>query len=225
MGRTRTGALRQLQTKSIERQERVAKLYVEGKNQYEIAKLEKVTQSCISGDIRRIRQRWLDRANEAFDQKKADELAKIDNLEVLALDAWKRSCEDAEINVKKVKKALRKVKGIEANIIKGKKTKLPEEEQMELTPVVDEETKTRKGQSGNPAFLEVIRGCIEMRAKILGLFQEIHITNQTEVNIINQWNAIITGVTQNGAAPTSDPVEDRIKTIEAQRLQLPNKEQ
>lgn len=123
-----------------------AKLYLQGWLQAEIAAKQGVTQQAISDDLKAIRANWLQSSLRDFDEARAQELAKIDNLELTYWQAWERSCENAETLVKKAK-------GVDDQ---GK-------------PIPSEIQQTSKGQAGDPRFLAGVERCIERRCKILGL--------------------------------------------------------
>lgn len=143
-------------TTVLARREEVARRYLQGETQAEIARVYNLSQGQISLDLKAIRAAWLASAIRDFDAAKAQELAKIDEVERAAWEGWKRSAETKEVAV---------------------------QEQYD-DPVVSRDdkgkaivtTKTRKharlqkeGQSGSPAFLNVILTCIERRCAILGL--------------------------------------------------------
>ena len=60
---------------------KVAKLYLQGINQSEIAQQLGVNQSTISRDLKTLRNRWLASSIRDFDDARAEELAKIDEQE------------------------------------------------------------------------------------------------------------------------------------------------
>lgn len=117
-----------------------ARLYCQGWLQSEIAEEMGVDQSVISDDLKAIKAEWLASSVRDFDEARAQELAKVDHLELTYWAAWQRSCEDAETVVKKVK---------------GDGDK--------------ELQQTTKGQAGDPRFLSGVQWCIERRCKLLGL--------------------------------------------------------
>lgn len=116
-----------------------ARLYCQGWLQSEIAEKLRVDQSVISDDLKAIRAEWLASSVRDFDEARAQELAKIDHLELTYWEGWQRSCEDAETVVKK---------------IKGDGDK--------------ELQQTTRGQAGDPRFLGGVQWCIERRCKLLG---------------------------------------------------------
>lgn len=135
-----------------ERRERVARLYLEGKTQSELAEEFGVNQSTISRDLEAIRQQWQEQALLHFDEIKSRELARIDRLEREYWEAWDESKKDAET-----------IKQFGALDSDQKKLRAGKVE------------KTIKGQSGNPSFLAGVQWCIEQRLKIFGVYEAIKI--------------------------------------------------
>jgi len=86
----------------------VAEMYLRGKLQQEIAEYlgsvreYTLSQQQISSDLRTIRKRWLDSALRDFDELKAQELAKVDHLELTYWDSWDRSKVSSPKDVHKV---------------------------------------------------------------------------------------------------------------------------
>lgn len=140
------------ETTYTERREQVARLYLAGKSQNEIAAEFNVNQSTISRDLEAIRKQWQEQALLHFDEIKARELARIDRLEREYWQAWERSQEDAE--------TVKQVGTLDSD---GKKVKAGKAE------------KTSKGQSGNPSFLAGVQWCIEQRLKIFGVYEAIKV--------------------------------------------------
>ncbi len=68
----------------------IARLYLSGTLQVNIAAEIGVSQQQISYDLKIIRQQWLDSALRDFDEARSRELAKIDNLEITYWQAWQR---------------------------------------------------------------------------------------------------------------------------------------
>lgn len=143
------------ETTYTERREKVARLYLQGKTQNELAAQFGVNQSTISRDLEAIRLQWQEQALLHFDEIKARELARIDRLEREYWEAWEESKKDAEVT---------KQIGALTKDEKGRPS---------LTPGRAE--KTIKGQTGNPAFLNGVQWCIEQRLKIFGVYEAIKI--------------------------------------------------
>ena len=118
----------------------IEKRYLRGERQHQIAVGLGVSQVTVSNDLRELQKRWRAETVRDLDDAKAQELAKVDELEREYWDAWQNSCEDAE--------TIRQ----EASEKK-----------------VDKVIKTAKGQAGDPRFLAGVQWCIEKRCKILGL--------------------------------------------------------
>ena len=134
-------------TEVLARREDVARRYLQGQTQSEIADVFGVSQAQISKDLAAIRAAWLASAMRDFDAAKAQELAKIDTVEREYWLAWERSKKDKEISVQE---------GGEVD---------PQTRKPRIKKVV----MRKEGQAGNPAFLAGVLTCIERRCSILGL--------------------------------------------------------
>jgi transcriptional regulator with XRE-family HTH domain len=86
-------------TEVLSRRAEVARRYLQGEMQEQIAQSFGVTQGQISQDLKAIRAAWLASAVRDFDALKAQELAKIDAVEREYWLAWERSKKDKEIAV------------------------------------------------------------------------------------------------------------------------------
>ena len=135
----------------------IAQAYLTGKPQAEIAQELNVSQPTITHDLKELQRRWLAASVRDIDQLKAQELAKIDNLERTYWEAWARSCEDATTQVKRARKGT------------GDET------------VVQEQRVTVQEQVGDPRFLTGIQWCIERRCKVLGFDAPIAQTHSGDV--------------------------------------------
>ena len=200
----------------LERRQRVAHLYLSGKSQWDIAKEFNVTQGLISQDLAIIRKEWLASTKQDFDAKKAEELARIDNLEKTANDAYLRSCENAEIETSKVEEALRAVKdevelaggdrrpGMKSKSLRAISNELDNEKKLIIVKRTTE--KVAKGQlAGSVGFLNLVSWCIEMRAKIYGMVQDVNVNvNNNTINVFD-WNQV-----RQELLVIDDPVEQRI---------------
>jgi hypothetical protein len=134
----------------LQRQEQVAKLLLAGVRSHRgIGELVGVSRATVTRDLAAVREMWRARSVEAIEERVAEELAQIDELQAKATVAWLRSCEDEETN--------------HAGVKKGRTTK-------DGKPLPDEIylSQTRRGRSGNAAFLEKIAWCIQKRLDLLG---------------------------------------------------------
>jgi len=101
-----------------------------------------VSQQTVSNDLKTLQKRWLDSSLTDYNEAKAQELAKIDNLERLAWQDYEAS-KDPIVRRKTAKK------------IDGQ---------------ITEATQEVGGQGeGNTRFLEIVKWCIDRRIKLLGL--------------------------------------------------------
>lgn len=130
----------------------VSELYLKGRNLRQITdELNErpdveyqLSMSSIARDLNLVRDHWLSSMVRDFDQAKAVELAKLDNLEREAWFAWEWS---------KTEKKTRTIKAT------GPRHGLQNVEKTEKT----------EESIGDPRYMQVILQCIEKRVKILGL--------------------------------------------------------
>jgi len=122
----------------------LARRYLRGEHQADIAADLGVSQATISIDLKTLQRRWQESALVDIDEAKARELARVDNLEWEYWNAWERSCSERKVASAEVR----------AGDVQGKPHK----------------SSVRKEQrDGNPAFLRGIEWCIDKRCRILGL--------------------------------------------------------
>ena len=136
----------------LARRKRVAEAYLSGRIQFEIAKEEGVDHSTISRDLTAIRKDWRESALRDLDAKFDEELAKLDEVERAAWAAWEES-----------KKTLH--------------THSREEITGGRNDGATRTTEKRQQRCGDPAFLQIIMGCVDRRCKLLHLqpAQKLHI--------------------------------------------------
>lgn len=185
----------------LERRKRVADLYVRGHPQHRIAEMIGVCTATIRKDIQKIRDEWLALAIVDFNEKKAQEVAKIDHLEEVAWAAWERSCNPS---VSKRKGHEESSKVVRLPVPEGSPPGTKPEVSTEMRPskIIDEEKVQYR--DGNPAFLERIAWCVEMRLKIFGLLKD----PGTTVNVVNlNWEQLL------GRPEEPDPIEAEILSI------------
>ena len=127
--------------------ERITAYYLKGEYQSAIAKLLGVTQQQISLDIKTIQARWRKNTTFNLDEHKSKELAKLDELERTAWDAWEKSTGE---------------RTRKRTLTKGEKNK----EGQIIGSGGSVEVEQR---DGNPAFLNMVLSCIDRRVKILGI--------------------------------------------------------
>jgi predicted transcriptional regulator len=184
-----------------ERRHKTAKLYLQGKTQSQIGELLGVTAATISNDLGEIRAIWRTEAKVHFDDRKAQEIAKLDRVEAEAWEAWERSCQLAESNSKRTEYSRTIVKK------RGRRGA------HKIKPIKIVEEVTKRGQAGDPRFLEQVERCVTMRLRVLGMLKG----ESTNVNqLIIDWTGLI------GKPKIDDPVEKMIIEAENQaHLKLP----
>ncbi len=181
------------------RRREVAFRYMKGEPVGIIAEDLKVSEDIVNGDLLFVRKKWMEDAKMAMDERKAQELARIDKVEEEAWKGWQRSIERQKIYTRRTRMVRVPVKG-------GRKSahkKIPAEEIAE---------QTIKTCSGDPRFLEQIERCIVLRLKVFGQLKG-DTTNQNQVFI--DWSGLV------GRGQSVNPVEEEIKRIENQSKVMP----
>jgi len=122
-----------------QRRQQVAKLYLQGKGQAEIAHELNLAQATISRDLESIQTAWRQSSIRDFDAQRDLEIAKLNQVEKEAWAAWERSQQPA----------------LTADVIGAAGSQTAK--------------RTLRHQCGNPRFLELALRCNEERRKLLGL--------------------------------------------------------
>ncbi len=117
----------------------IAQRYLQGQFQHEIADALNLTQEMVSYDLKAIYQHWQESYAHQLEKLRAQELARIGNLERTYWEAWEQSQQPRDIT---------------STSKEGEKVK---------------QAKRSEHHTGNPAFLSGVRWCIERRCKLLGL--------------------------------------------------------
>lgn len=124
----------------------VAKLYLQGMWQTDIAAQVGVTQQQVSKDLVIIREKWKQSTISDYSAKVDEELAKINLLEQEYYDAWNRSKKEF------VSKSTKRRKPADSKTYK-----------------ISEKQKKVEERNGNPQYLQGVQWCIDQRCKILGI--------------------------------------------------------
>ena len=152
----------------------IASLYLRRQSLSSIAERLGLSRPQISHDLKKIQQRWRDASLRDFDEHKAEELAKIDDLECEYWSAWRES---------KSQRRLFRTKRRKGSDRDFKDTSVE-----------------RENQCGDPRFLQGVERCIEQRCKILGLYAPTSININELDSLLARELARIAGADQ-AAAP------------------------
>lgn len=131
-----------------DRRRTVARLYLRGIHQADIASELSVSQATISNDLKAIRTEWRGDRVSNIEELTNQELSKIAELERTYWDGWQRSVG-------------------EVVTVTEKTIKIGEEQ----TPALEVTTRTEQ-KVGDKAFLDGVMKCIDARTKLLGLSKE-----------------------------------------------------
>lgn len=130
----------------------VASLYLKGHTQRDIAQhLDEERdydyyRQKVNNDLKQIRKRWEQSALMDFHQRRAEEIARIDQLERKYWEAWEASKEEQEEYTRKVE---------------------PDEDG-DMTEAYRKQT-VKDGEAGDASYLKGVQWCIDKRCEILGL--------------------------------------------------------
>lgn len=145
------------------RQAQVAEMYCRGVRQVDIARELGVTQGQVSKDLAAVRKAWMASSIRAFDQHRAEQLARIDEIERQAWAGWLRSVGTQRQTTNKTR-----VKGGPAGAGAG------DDQQPAAAPDdLLEETIVEHEDAGDSRFLDRMAWCVSERCKILGLYAPV----------------------------------------------------
>lgn len=131
---------------------RISELYLKGWLQVDIAQAIGLDQSTVSRDLSTIQGQWRESTLIDFDEAKAREIAKIDNLEITYWQAWEHSLEQFRSKTIKAKGA-----------------------DPEAAKASAEQTLKTEDRNGNSRYLDGVQWCIDRRIKLFGLDEPIKI--------------------------------------------------
>lgn len=149
----------------------IARLYLQGHTQVEIAKQVGITVLTVKSRLSTIREQWKRSAMIDFNERQANELEKIDALEQVYLSKFEESCQDGHKHIKKSFPMYRKRDG---GLYVDDEGKLKQNSHYKQVMQVVEETHTVEKRVGDPRWLDGVRNCIDMRCKIFGLYRTQH---------------------------------------------------
>ena len=138
----------------------VAQRYLARQTLAEVADAIGISPQQVSYDLKVLRGRWAEAANSCFNERKAEELARIDRLENEYWDAWRGSLEEFTSTTKQAETANGSTQKQRATI------------------------KT-EARNGDPRYLSGVQWCIQKRTEILGL----DAPTKAEVNIADTTDA------------------------------------
>ena len=237
-------------TKAVEQAQRrakVSRLYVRGVSQTTIAKNLKVSTATVQSDLKALLQYWKEQAIADLEERKAEELAKLNHLEEIAWQAWDMSCKPHKTKRKRVEE-IPEYESTETedlnegtvghtdsgeddsetperlpdlkSIIGGTKgIKQQQNQKTIVSKLIKEETE--EGRVGDPRFLDRVAWCIETRMKTLGMFALDKNQNTSGTHITINWDQMtVRGGEQRQQLIDSNPIEQSIKNLTAQRVQV-----
>lgn len=216
------------------RMEKVSQLYLKAHSPIKIAELLKVNLTIVKADLARLRRRWIENSQMNFQKRLAQELARLDNLEAVAWQAYEKSTLPGKTKTKRTEygkpmeekpnvldkanqKRNRKDRPANQDGRTNKVVNLTEKNYKGLIPIRMVEELKKVGQSGDPKYLEIILKCMENRARICGLFKSEDQDKPTQVVVI-PWAELMGGhggpQGMQGMQGVQDRDRDRVNLIE-----------
>lgn len=190
----------------IELRMKIARQYLEGQTQEEVAKDLGLSVASVSNHLKKIREYWLSLMMVDFDEKKSREIAKIDNLERIAFRAWRRSTRPTQTRHVSVKEAIR----VEKQRDKDGKEVPGKAPLAKMVPIEKTDDTKETTQAGDPRFLQIIDRCIEKRLKLMGALKE----DNGGTNIYLDFGSILKQHSeQQKALPRGDVIENIIASV------------
>lgn len=139
---------------------KVARMYLQGKTQYEIAAEMGFAVSQIAYDLKMIRKEWQESRFADLDQIKAEQLAKIDELERTAMNSFMQSLLPREVTI-------------------TEKESMGLDQSGKPLPGPMRASTRKESQVGDPRFLEIVFKCIDRRCRLFGFDAPVKMDIQT----------------------------------------------
>lgn len=146
----------------------IAKLYVRGTTQMDMAKMLGVSQGQISSDLRLVLKKWQEERLHDIDRYKNEQLVRINAIEEEMWAAWEKSKTTKKVIINKSKS------GEMLDVIDpvtGKMTKQQSDKYWRAGTTEEEPV------SGDMQYMNGIMWCVQERAKILGLYAPKKVAN------------------------------------------------
>jgi DNA-binding CsgD family transcriptional regulator len=177
------------------RRQHVAKLYLQGRSQKEIAGMVGVAIPTICTDLKKLHRRWMKSALMDFNKAKSRQLAKLDVMEAELWEAWQNSKTSAEITRTRSEASGRRTTA------DGKP--LPDK------TVVERVVRTCPGDS---RYMEQIMAIVDMRFKLLGAYKN---EQPGPTKVVLSWDSLL-GQLRESPTPSSlppDPFEAALADV------------
>lgn len=174
----------------------IAKWYCEGMPKSTMGALLNVSYPIIEARLEALRAAWASTRDD-YNQRKDEELIKLDNLEAEAWQAWHRSCEDKTVTIIKMATPKRDKDSTDA----------PE------TPRPTEQTVRREQRDGNAIYLEMVFRCIDRRIKMLGMDAPVKIQSDVTLKALAKQIAEAEGLDETDVLREAERIfEETIRT-------------
>jgi hypothetical protein len=191
-----------------DRRKQVARLYLRGSSQTEIAHQLGCSQPTVSNDLAAIRRDWLASATRDVEEATAQKLAEYAEAKKEAWRAWDKSKEDFQRRGEEIEQEhdCPVCEGSGTNMRGGRCKSC---DGTGAKSEVGKVTQTTEGQCGNPSYLRVVLECLEAERELLGLdpAKEVSVKGRMQVATIN-WKLLAAGIPE---GPVPDIIEEEIQ--------------
>ena len=161
---------------------RVCHLYLSGETQESIATIINVSQGTVSNDLKLIRERWKHAYLADFNEIKNKTLARIDWLEIEAVEGYKRSQREEEMQVGTL------VETVSTGSDEAGVKKAPNKKTTKIS---------RKKRDGSDKWFQTIRWCVEQRCQIFGLYANKDMSTDEAQSILDRYAEAVMAQRQN----------------------------
>ena len=146
----------------------IAKNYLKGKSQVEIARLVNLHQTKVSQELEILRRQWIQAAGVDFAEAQGAALQKIDDMEQEAIQQYQKSRKSKKITTRK-REPRTIIPDTQAEV--NEKGDIVESQPVTQYVVVEESIRTEEG-TGDVRWHDQVMKCIDMRLKVLGLYRQ-----------------------------------------------------
>ena len=147
----------------------IAKQYLRGRNQQDIAKMVNLTQQTVSKEIASLKEQWIASTQIDFDEAQGAALNKIDDLEEEAIRQYERSRKSRKVIVHKKEPRVSPDPDKPAQVDDQGNVLAPALVEYVTTEISE---RTESSITKDVRWHDQIMKCVDMRLKVLGLYKQ-----------------------------------------------------
>lgn len=199
----------------VEHLNAIAKMYVRGRTQMDMATELGVSQGQISSDLKRVLKKWEEERIHDIDRYKNEQLVRINTIEEEMWTAWEKSKITKKIVVTKQKSGEMK-DDIDPHT--GKKIKVQADQYWRAGTTEEEPV------SGDMQYMNGIMWCVQERAKIIGLYAPKKVAQTDPTGEFESTSAkeilgdIIGGILKRAEPDDTNVVEGELMALDGENI-------